>query len=159
GLGGNVQGTTGRADPSTEFGAAWQTDEGTLASEIAWGSNPDPTTWPAANRTSGVTWDTPPGTINNNGPERMHEAYVCGLTPATTYYYRVGGGPAGQEVWSPVFSFTTTPKGGATSVTLAITGDSRGEGMNAWQVLQRKLHTLGPTMALFSGDVINLAPD
>jgi hypothetical protein len=84
GLGGNVEGSTGRANPSTEFGAAWQTDEGTLASEIEWGTSADPTTWPAANRMSGVTWDTPPGTPANT-PERMHEAYVCGLTPSTTY--------------------------------------------------------------------------
>ncbi len=159
GLGGNVQGTTGRADPSTSIGVAWQTDEGTLASQIAWGSDPDPTTWPAANRLPGITWDTPPGTINADGSERMHEVYVCGLTPATTYYYRVGGGPTGTEQWSPVFTFTTTPAPGPTAVTFGITGDSRGEQNNAWQILQRRMHVLSPTMMLFSGDVINLATD
>ena len=38
---------------------------------------------------------TPEGTLNGMGDERMHEAYVCGLKPATTYYYRVGGGAPG----------------------------------------------------------------
>jgi hypothetical protein len=184
GLGGNVEGTTGRADPSTEFGVAWQTDlptdaskcsatcsateacfgtscaPFTLASEVQWGTTADPTSWPAANHTTGVSWLTPPGSINDNGPEIMHEAYVCGLTPGTTYYYRVGGGPTAGAQWSPVFSFTTTPAAGTSAtVKLAITGDSRGEIGDAWQILQRKLHTLAPTMALFSGDVINLAPD
>jgi hypothetical protein len=109
---------------------------------------------------SGITWDTPPGEINANGNEHMHEAYVCGLTPGTTYSYRVGGGPAGSEQWGPVLTFTTTPATGATAkVTLGITGDSRGEQNNAWQVLQQRMMTIAPTMMLFSGDVIALATD
>jgi hypothetical protein len=159
GLGGNIQGTTGRADPSTSFGTAWQTDDGTLASEVEWGTDPDPTKWPSGNRTSGITWLTPPGDINGNGPERMHEAYVCNLSPGTQYYYRVGGGPMGQEVWSDVLSFTTPPKAGTGKVTIAVTGDSRGEHANAWQILQRRFKTLAPTIALFSGDMIDLATD
>jgi hypothetical protein len=159
GLGGNIQGTVGRADPSTSFGTAWQTDDGTLVSEVEWGTSPDPTTWPASNRRSGITWLTPPRAINPNGAERMHEAYVCGLMPATTYYYRVGGGPQGSEVWSDVFPFTTTPKPGPTPVTIAISGDSRGESNDAWQILQRKLHALGVSLSLFSGDIVNLPQD
>jgi hypothetical protein len=159
GLGGNVTGTTGRADPATSIGVAWQTDDGTLASEIAWGKDPDPKKWSASDRASGVTWLTPQSTINPSGDERMHEVYVCGLTPATTYYYRVGGGPAGAEAWSDVYSFSTTPAAGATKVTIGISGDSRGESANAWQILQRRMNTLGPTLQLFSGDMINLALD
>jgi hypothetical protein len=160
GLGGNVKpGAAGHADPSTSSGFAWQTDDGTFASDVEWGTDPDPTTWPAGNRASGITWLTPPGTINANGAERMHEAYVCGLTPATTYYYRVGGGPSGGEVWSDVYSFTTTPKAGPATVKLVVTGDSRGEGGNAWQIVEQRLLALGPTMQLFSGDMINFSPD
>ncbi len=159
GLGGNVTGATGRADPATSIAMAWQTDAGTDASEVQWGAGTDPTKWPAANQTTGVTWDTPPGGLNANGPEHMHEVYVCGLTPATTYSYRVGGGPAGKEVWSDVYTFTTTPAAGATPVTFVMAGDSRGEQNNAWQILQRRVHTLAPTLQVFSGDMINLAPD
>jgi hypothetical protein len=162
GLGGNVvPGGAGHADPSTSIGVAWQTDEGTAASDVEWGPSPDPTSWPTGNRTSGVTWDTPEAELNTGqGNERMHEAYVCGLTSATTYYYRVGGGAAGAEQWSDVYAFTTTPSSGtAAPVKIALTGDSRGEQENAWQLLQGRVNQAGVTMQLFSGDMINLAPD
>jgi acid phosphatase type 7 len=161
GLGGNVDVTaSNRADPSTSIAMAWQTDEGTLASDVAWGTDPDPSKWSSSDRTSGVTWDTPPGGLNAMGPERMHEVYVCGLEPATTYYYRVGGGPSSGEVWSDVYSFATTPAGGdAATVKIALTGDSRGEQHNAWQLLESRVRAAGVTLQMFSGDMINLAPD
>jgi acid phosphatase type 7 len=160
GLGGNVAvGAAGRADPSTSVGVAWQTDDGTLASEIAWGEGADPSKWPAENRVQGVTWLTPEGSLNPQGEARMHEVYLCGLEPATTYSYRVGGGAAGSEVWSDVYAFTTAPAPGASKVTFAITGDSRGQQDNAWQILQRRVASMGVTMQLFSGDMVNLAPD
>jgi hypothetical protein len=159
GLGGNVAvGSAGRADPATSFGVAWQSDDGTLATEVTWGSDPDPGKWPATNRSSGVTWLTPHQT-GSTVDERMHEAYVCGLTPASTYYYRVGGGAAGGEVWSDVYAFTTTPAAGAATVKIGLTGDSRGEQQNAWQLTQQRMAAAGLTLQLFSGDMINLAPD
>ncbi len=158
GLGGNVAvGASGRADPSTTIAMAWQTDEGTLASEVQWGTGTDPTKWPAANLATGVTWDTP-GSLGAS-PERMHEVYVCGLQPSTTYSYRVGGGPAGQEAWSDVYTFTTTPAAGPTSVKILVNGDSRSEIANAWQILEQRAMTAGVALQLFSGDVINLATD
>lgn len=160
GLGGNVAvGAAGRADPATSIGFGWQTDDGTLASEVTWGDDPDPSKWPAANRTGGVTWLTPQGSLNGNGDERMHEAYLCGLTPATTYYYRVGGGDAGSEVWSDVHTFTTAPAAGAATAKFGITGDSRGQQDDAWRLTQKRMMLAGVTMQLFSGDMINLAPD
>ena len=63
----------------------------------------------------GVTWLTPAGPAQRRSATRgCTRSYVCGLTPAKTYYYRVGGGPAGSEVWSDVYSFTTTPSDPAT---------------------------------------------
>ena len=160
GLGGNVSaGVEGKADPATSAGFAWQTDEGTFASEVRWGTTPDPAAWPAENRTSGATWLTPAGLLNPNGDARMHEAYVCGLTPATTYYYQVGGGPSGQEVWSDVYSFTTTPNDPSAAITIGLTGDSRGQDNDAYRLIQRRMHLAGVTMQLFSGDMINFAPD
>jgi hypothetical protein len=160
GLGGNVvAGAKGHADPTTSIAFAWESDEGTLASEARWGNDPDPTKWPAENRVSGVTWATPASTLNAPADERMHEAYLCGLSPAKTYYYRVGGGPAGAEVWSDVESFTTAPSDPAAAVTFGVTGDSRGEEKDAWRLIQRRLKAAGVGMQLFSGDVINLAPD
>jgi hypothetical protein len=160
GLGGNVvSGGKGYADPSTTVGFAWQTDDGTLASDVEFGTDPDPAKWKMTDRTSGVTWLTPQGDLNAKGDERMHEAYVCGLSAATTYYYRVGGGDTGKEVWSDVQSFTTTPSDPGAKITVALTGDSRGEQMDAWRILQARIKSLGPTLQLFSGDMINLAPD
>lgn len=160
GLGGNVElGAPGKSDPATSAGFAWQTDDGTLASEVTWGSSPDPSTWPAENRASGVTWLTPAGSINGNGDSRMHEVYVCGLTPATTYYYRVGGGSAGKEVWSDVYHFTTTPTDPTAPVTIALAGDSRGQDNEAWRLFQKRATLAGATFEMFSGDTINLAPD
>ncbi len=160
GLGGNVAlGAAGRADPATSAGFGWQTDEGTLASEVQWGTDPDPSKWPAANRKSGVTWVTPAGSLGSEGDDRMHEAYLCGLEPATTYYYRVGGGPAGAEVWSEVLSFTTTPKDPNTEIILGASGDARGQENEAWRLIQRRMVKAGVTAELFSGDMVNLAPD
>jgi hypothetical protein len=160
GLGGNVaSGAAGHADPATSIAFAWQTSEDTLVSEAQWGSDPDPTKWPAANRAAGVTWATPPGTINGTTDERMHEVYLCGLAPAKTYYYRVGGGPAGSEAWSEVYSFTTAPSDASTPVTFGVTGDSRGEGGDAWRLIQRRLKVAGVGMQLFSGDAVVFGPD
>ncbi len=160
GLGGNVDvGAPGRADPATSAGFGWQTDAGTLASDVQWGKTADPTTWPGENRRTGVTFISPEGTLAPQGDDRLHEAYVCGLDPATTYYYRVGGGPAGKEVWSDVYAFTTTPKDPAAEVTLGISGDSRGQGNDAWRLIQNRMMKKGVTAQLFSGDMINFAPD
>jgi acid phosphatase type 7 len=160
GLGGNVaHGVAGRADPSTSIGFGWQTDDGTLATEVAWGASPDPATWPAANRTTGITWLTPPGTFNPQGTARMHEAYVCGLSPNTTYYYRVGGGPVGGEAWSDVYSFKTTPSDPDTEVTIGVSGDSRGQENDAWRLIQRRVLAAAADLQIFSGDVVILAPD
>lgn len=160
GLGGNVaHDAEGRADPATSVAFAWQTDDGTFASEVQWGTSPDPATWPAESRVGGMTWLTPPGLINDLGPARMHEAYLCGLAPDTTYYYRVGGGAPGQEVWSEVYSFKTAPAGGADEVSIAVSGDARGQGNDAWRLIQRRVMEQGVDLQVFSGDVANLAVD
>ena len=160
GLGGNVAvGTEGHADPARTIAVAWETDEGTLASDLAFGASPDPSTWVATDRASGVTWQTPASKLGSGVAERVHEAYACGLTPDTTYYYRVGGGVAGKEAWSDVYSFHTTPSDPKTTVQIAITGDSRGEIANAWQLSQERILKKGPTLQIFSGDMAVLAND
>ena len=57
------------------------------------------------------------------------------------------------------YSFTTTPGGRRRHVKIGVTGDSRGEQNNAWQLLQQRVPWRGVTLQLFSGDMINLAPD
>ena len=80
-----------------------------------------------------------------------HEVHVCGLTPATTYYYQVGGGPAGHEVWSATQSFTTVPATGA--VTVGISGDAR-DTVGTWQLLNERLKALNVSAHLFTGDIV-----
>ena len=160
GLGGNIApGAAGRADPATSIAFTWESSEDTLASEAQWGKSPDPATWPKENRADGVTWATPASSINGKNDERMHEVYLCGLTPATTYYYRVGGGAPGSEAWSEVYSFTTVPNDPSATVTFGVTGDSRGQKGDAWRLIQRRLKVAGVGMQLFSGDAVVLAPD
>jgi hypothetical protein len=160
GLGGNVAaGAAGHADAATSIAFAWESSGDTLASEAPWGKSPDPTTWPQENRAAGVTWATPASTINGTHDERMHEVYLCGLTPATTYYYRVGGGAPGSEAWSEVYSFTTVPSDPSVPVTFGVTGDSRGQKGDAWRLIQRRLKVAGVGMQLFSGDAVLLGPD
>lgn len=160
GLGGNVTaGEPGYADPATSIGVAWESELGTLASEIQWGSDPDPTAWPAENRANGATWLTPPGLVNGTHDSRMHEVYLCGLTPKTTYYYRVGGGPEGQEVWSDVYAFTTTPAAGDGPITIAVNGDARGQDGGAWRLFQKKVQQKGAQLQLFSGDTVTFGQD
>lgn len=160
GLGGNiVAGAAGHADPTTSIAFTWESSEDTLATEAQWGSDPDPATWPKENHAVGVTWATPASTINGANDERMHEVYLCGLKPATTYYYRVGGGAPGTDAWSEVYSFTTAPSETNALVTFGVTGDSRGQHGDAWRLIQRRLKVAGVGMQLFSGDAVLLAPD
>lgn len=159
GLGGNIgPSDKAHADPSTTIAFAWQTGNDTLASEVTWGYGTDPSKWPAENRTQGITWQTPPG-LGAADAARMHEAYLCGLKPATTYSYRVGGGPAGKETWSEVYSFTTTPNDPNTPITIGVSGDSRGEINDAWRLVQRRMRLAGVGLQLFSGDMALIPTD
>ncbi len=121
GLGGNVDvGAAGRADPATSIGVAWQTDDDTVSSEISGAPIPIRPSGPRRTAPNGVTWVTPAGSPARKPTSACTRSILCGLTPATTYYYRVGGGPAGSEVWSEVYSFTTTPKAGPGKVTIGV---------------------------------------
>jgi len=163
GLGGNVRpDASDRPDPSTSVAVAWETEVGVTASWVQYGTTPDPASWKDSE--FGASYVVPAAEKSlsaKNTPQQLHEVHLCGLSPSTTYYYRVGGGPAGQEVWGDVLSFKTTPGPDADEeVTLAVTGDSRGNNNNAWQILQERLYKRGDVTAqVFSGDMIDLAFD
>lgn len=88
------------------------------------------------------------------GQQRVvHEVYVCGLDPATTYYYRVGGDGA----WSDVYSFTTgLPAGDTTEYRFAVTGDTRHETFEPWAQALEMIHGFAPDFHLFSGDAVDV---
>ncbi|MGZ5971689.1 MAG: fibronectin type III domain-containing protein, partial [Polyangiales bacterium] len=120
GLGGDVKaGAAGYADPSTSFAVGWQTNAGTLATKIRFGSSADK----LDTELEGYSFLVPQEA--NVGPEegiRFHEAHVCGLTAGRTYWYQVGGG----DKWSATYSTTLAPAAsGADPVKIGIVGDTR----------------------------------
>ena len=56
-------------------------------------------------------------------PRTSTRSTCAASRPDTTYYYQVGGGPSGTEVWSATQSFTTMPATGP--ITVGVFGDAR----------------------------------
>src|SRR5262249_45916033 len=105
---------------------------------------------------TGYVWTTPPPTAGagvDEPPTHMHEVHVCGLTPGKTYYYQVGGGAPGAEVWSATQSFTTVPTGG--KVTVGILGDARDK-VDVWQLVHKRMKNAAVNLQLISGDIVDI---
>jgi predicted phosphodiesterase len=83
----------------------------------------------------------------------MHEVHVCGLTAGKTYYYQVGGGAAGSEVWSATQTFTTVPTTG--KVTIGLAGDARDK-VSTWQLVQQRMRDAAVNIQLFGGDFVDI---
>jgi hypothetical protein len=152
GLGGGTKlGDAGYADPAHSAAFVWDTDTGTTASAVKYGASKDK----LDQTLTGFSYELP-GSV----PTRIHRADACGLAPKTTYYYQVGGGPAGKEVWSDVKSFTTAaapdPAG---EVTIGVSGDSRDSLDVVWPLVQSRMAKAGVDFQLFSGDsILDLFP-
>ncbi len=142
-------------DPKQGLAVLWRTnDETTLATTVQYGVN-------------GATDQSEKGftfvyDVATGGDVRMHETHLCGLTPNTTYTYRVGGkGADGTEVWSPNYTFTTAPDRSATpdaQVTMLVIGDTR-DGYSTWgATLKTAFQKAVPDVILFSGDGTTLGP-
>ncbi len=162
GLGGNVEaGKPGYADPSTTLSAVWQTDVATTGSKLRYGSSES-----TLDKTvEGVSYVIPQEL--KAGPEegiRFHEAHACSLEPGRTYYYQVGGGPTGKEVWSKTFMYATAPKKGSTDkVSIGFAGDSRDalgrSDLPIWRAIGGRMLLGGVRMVLFSGDFVLIGAD
>lgn len=140
---------TWAADPSTTIAALWRTDRDTRATVLQIGTAMD-----RLDRT--VTGHVSTGSTGVNAVT-MHEVHVCGLTPDTTYYYRVGG----EGHWSPVQSFKTAPAPGQSDydVNFVVNGDSRDNVVTWGMVQQQILRTMAmrqPDFEVFSGDAVFL---
>ena len=135
------------ADPSTVAAFVWQTDDATYASVVQYGTD-----MAALSQTAVGSVST--GGSGANGVT-IHETHVCGLTPDTTYYYRVGG----EGHWSAVQHFKTAPAAGRTdyNVNFVVAGDSR-DNFTVWQQVQQRIMsgTQPPDFQLFSGDAVLL---
>jgi hypothetical protein len=145
GLGGNTTfGAAGYADPTTTAAFVWETAADFHGSKVRLGPSP----------TSFTTTQTGFSYVSAGaGPSNFHEVDVCGLTPATTYYYQVGGGAPGSEIWSATQSFTTLPAAGP--VTIGVSGDSR-DSSTIFQLVNERMRDAAVSMQLFSGDLILL---
>jgi hypothetical protein len=153
GLGGSTKlGDPDYADPARTVAITWDTDVATKASRVLVGKSPDALT----EEHTGFSYVLP-GSV----PMRVHHVHVCGGEPSTTWYYKVGGGPAGQEVWGPVQSFTTAPApGAADAFTVGVSGDSRDSLDVVWPLVQGRMRDASPRFQVFTGDSVLLAtPD
>jgi len=142
GLGGDTTvGKAGYADPTTTAAFTWETPEQDSNAKVKMGTTPTALT----DIHTGYAWTVASVSLN------MHEVHVCGLTPATTYYYAVGGGAPGKEVWSATQSFTTVPSTG--KITVGIYGDAR-DSASVWEIVNERMQMKAVNLDLISGDIV-----
>ncbi len=144
---------------STTVTVIWRSDADTLASSVLIGTD-QAAVMAADGATTGVTRHdghtvSYSSAASGAGAERVHEVHICGLTPDTTYHYRVGG----PGHWSNTFDIATAPTTGSSAPwSFGVTGDSRGSGLtdgpgdNAWAIAQHHLGDRGVDFEVFTGD-------
>jgi len=143
------KGTAGYADPSKMAAFTWETTESNHAAKVRYATSMAGLA--SGTVQTGYTW-TVPASI---GPAvNMHEVHVCTLTPNTHYYYEVGGGPSGQEVWSAPQDFMTMPAAGS-SVTVGVFGDAR-DTVSVWQAVHERMKEQAPGLMVVPGDIVDL---
>jgi hypothetical protein len=107
---------------------------------------------------------------DNNGPgvgsawhlpysgswKTIHKAEVCGLSPATTYYYQVGGTDGSTDVFSDPAPFTTAPPPGSEArFTFVAMGDSRGAPDKVARTFAAAVSNEDPAFIVFGGDFVD----
>jgi len=149
GLGGSVvKGGAGYADPTTTAAFTWETAETNHAAKVRYGTSASA----LMTTQTGYAW-TVPGKVALGSVTNFHEVHVCGLTPGTTYFYQVGGGPSGSEVWSAPQSFATAPASG--TVTVGVFGDAR-DVDTVWQAVHERMKELSVALMVIPGDVVDI---
>ncbi len=135
-------------DPSATISMLWRTDLGTEASVVEIGLAE---IWPAGVvHYSGASFLYGSGVVGE-GEYRQHEVRLCsGLSPATSYTYRVGGAGA----WSEPYTFRTAPaKGSTDAFRVAFLGDSRDD-VETWAEVAAAIAASAPDLLVFSGDMV-----
>lgn len=130
-------------DPGSTASLVWRTDGDTLATRVEYGVDD-------AYGASTVGRSFFAGTEADAEWGRVHEAHLCGLSPATTYHYRVGG----EGHWSEDRSFTTAP-GAGSPVRFGVAGDSR-DNQAVWGQILAAMEPMAPDLYMFSGDMVDL---
>lgn len=130
-------------EPSTTMAVVWRTDGDTMATQVQVGTDEG----------YGTTF-TGGSFVLTGGEEfgRVHEVHLCGLTPGTSYHYRVGG----EGHWSADRVFRTAPSPGSTErVRLLVAGDSR-DNQAVWGKILAASASQAPDVYVFSGDAVDL---
>ena len=154
--GGTTKGKPGYADPTTSVAFTWETAIATTNAKVKLGTAPSSLTDVHA----GYSFTSPPPEVgfgSSDPPEYAHEVHVCGLKAGTTYYYQVGGGASGSEIWSATQSFTTVPAAGS-KITVGVFGDSRDK-VGTWQTVHERMRDAAPSLLLVSGDVVDFGTE
>jgi hypothetical protein len=151
--GGTTMGQPGYPDPTTSAAFTWETAESNNATKVQMGTSATS----LSQVSTGYAWTLPP--VLGTQDTYFHEVHVCGLTPNTTYFYQVGGGPSGSEVWSATQSFTTMPATiPSTGITVGIFGDAR-DTASTWQAVHVRMKAAGVLMSLIDGDVVDIGAE
>jgi hypothetical protein len=157
GLRGNTtKGGAGYADPTTSAAFIWETAGPTTNARVRYATSAGALTSGASVQTGFVFTVPSSGIGGSEPPDYFHEVDVCGLTPGTTYYYQVGGGAPGQEIWSATQSFATVPTTGA--ITVGVFGDAR-DTVSTWQMVNQRMAGSGASLLLISGDIVDVGVD
>ena len=125
----------------------WLTGEQTRLSVVRVGTSPDALT----QTFEGVSF----AVAGVDRKRVVHEAHLCGLTPATRYYYKVDG----EDPATAPGSFVTAPERNATTpFTFVFSGDTRNvAGDPLWgQALSAIATNIAPDFMVFSGDAVLL---
>jgi hypothetical protein len=140
---------------STTFAVNWMADHDTKVTKVLYGTDKAAViaaTGPATGVMQQLGHTFVYSSLFPAGETRVHEAHVCGLTPSTRYYYKVGGPGA----WSDVYDVATGPTpGGTEPFRFAVTGDSRND-PTTWAQVQQAVQPHAPDFQLFSGDAVIL---
>lgn len=154
GLGGATTfGQPGYADPTTSAAFTWETAQQNNAAKVQMGTSATA----LSQVFTGYSWTLVP--VLGTQDTYFHEVHVCGLMPDTTYYYQVGGGPSGSEVWSATQTFTTMPATIPSSgITVGVFGDARDKD-TTWTAVHSRMKTAGVLMSLVDGDVVDIGAE
>lgn len=139
------------SSPATTAAILWSTDADTRATSVRYGTAADTLSMTATGHVSTA--------MVSDGTLTVHEVHLCGLRPATTYYYQVGG----EGHYSATQSFTTAPDPAdrTAEAIFAVSGDSRDD-VTVWRAVQHAVAMQTgmrqPTFQLFSGDAVSYGP-
>ena len=130
-------------DAARSLSFGWTTGERTLASQVELRNEAGEVTTIDG---QSFTW----GGLEDDRHERMHEVHVCGLTPSTSWQYRVGG----PDHWSEWHTIKTLPPAGSDEPWRAVVfGDSRSS-MRILGTLAEQVRAIDPDIIFFPGDIV-----